>query len=395
MLSDRELEALLLDLESDRVERKGSVGSDTSKIRQTICAFANDFPNYRQPGVLFIGIDDKGGCAGLPITDELLKNLSVMRNDGKIQPFPMITVQKKVLQGCEVAVIEVQPSDNPPLRLDGRTYIRVGPTLGIATASEEVKLAEKRRSGDMPFDRRPIVNASTDDLDLDLFQNVYLPSVVSAEILAENHRTLQEQLAAVHFLANGVPNNGAILTVGKDPSQWLAGAYIQFLRIDGTELTDPIINQREINGSLLTLLRQLDEILEANIAIATDITGSSVEKQYPDYPIEALRQLTRNAVLHRTYEATNAPIRISWFSDRIEILSPGGPFGEVNKENFGKGVTDYRNPLLAEALKATGFVQKFGFGILSARQALARNGSPELEYQIENYGILAIVRKRS
>ena len=396
MLNETDLEALLLDLESDRVERKSSVGSDTSKIRQNICAFANDFPDYKLPGVLFIGVTDKGECANLAITDDMLKNLAEIRSDGKILPFPMITVQKRVLKGCELIVIEVQPAANPPVRLDSRTYLRVGPTLRTATASEEVKLAEKRRFGDLTFDRRSVIGATLEELDKSFFQNEYLPSIVSPEILAENNRTLNEQLSSVHFLTQGIPNYGSILVVGKDPLQWLSGAYVQFLRTDGLELTDPIINQRELSGSLPTLLRQLDEIIEANIAIATNIIGGSQETQVPDYPIESLRQLTRNAILHRTYESTNAPTRVYWFSDRIEISNPGGPYGRVTKENFGKaGVTDYRNPLLAEALKATGYVQKFGFGIVSARRQLAKNGNPAVEFEIDDYGVNAIVRKRT
>ena len=66
--------------------------------------------------------------------------------------------------------------------------------------------------------------------------------------------------------------------------------------------------------------------------------------------------------MHRTYESTNAPVRVSWFSDRIEILSPGGPFGAVTADTFGQhGITDYRNPNLA--MRTLGFVQRFGVGI--------------------------------
>lgn len=49
--------------------------------------------------------------------------------------------------------------------------------------------------------------------------------------------------------------------------------------------------------------------------------------------------------MHRSYEGTNAPVRIYWFSDRIEISNPGGPFGQVTHENFDRpGLTDYRTP---------------------------------------------------
>ena len=115
-----------------------------------------------------------------------------------------------------------------------------------------------------------------------------------------------------------------------------------------------------------------------------------------DYPIVALQQLARNAVLHRTYEATNAPARVYWFSDRIEIHSPGGLYGRVNAGNFGQpGVTDYRNPLLAEAMKVLGYVQRFGMGIPLARKELEKNGNPPLELAANPNAVLVTVRRRA
>lgn len=98
--------------------------------------------------------------------------------------------------------------------------------------------------------------------------------------------------------------------------------------------------------------------------------------------------------MHRSYEHTNAPVRVYWFSDRIEIYSPGGLYGQVNPENFGKGATDYRNPLLAEAMKVMGYVQRFGLGIPLAHQELRKNGNPEPEYRFEPTGVLATLRRR-
>jgi ATP-dependent DNA helicase RecG len=109
----------------------------------------------------------------------------------------------------------------------------------------------------------------------------------------------------------------------------------------------------------------------------------------------ALQQLIRNAVMHRAYENTNAPVRVYWFEDRIEIFNPGGPFGAVTRENFGKpGITDYRNPNLADPMKVMGFVQKFGLGIQTARAELTKNGNPDLEFQIEPTTVLATVKRR-
>lgn len=126
-----------------------------------------------------------------------------------------------------------------------------------------------------------------------------------------------------------------------------------------------------------------------------DIQSSATERRHADYPLAALQQLVRNAVMHRSYEATNAPIRFTWFSDRIELINPGGPYGIVTRENFGSpGVTDYRNPHLAEAMKVLGYVQRFGVGIATARRLLAANGNPPPEFEPRDTHVLVTIRRK-
>ena len=395
-MDDQELEKLLDDLESDRVERKSSI-ANKDKICEAICAFANDLPNHQSPGVLFIGVNDNGKCAQLPINDQLLLTLSELRSNGNILPFPRMDVQKRVLKGCEVAVIVVEPSDDPPVRFNGRIWIRVGPRRAIATQQEERHLTEKRRFRNLSFDLYPQSFASLEDFDQDLFYRSYLPATLPLDIIEQNHRTYEQQLTALRFMSaesQSKPTTLGILVIGKDPRQFIPGAYVQFVRFNGTDLTGPIKAQREINGPLPDLLRMLDETFEAHISIASDVITRSVETRHPDYPIVALQQLARNAILHRIYEGTNAPVRIYWFSDRIEIQNPGGPFGQVNRSNFGTpGITDYRNPHIAEAMKNLGYVQRFGMGISLAQRQLTNNGNPPAEFQVEDTYVLVTLRK--
>jgi ATP-dependent DNA helicase RecG len=395
MLTDVELEGSLRDPESDRVERKRSL-SDPEDVRQAICAFANDLPDHRQPGVVFVGVNDDGTCAGLPVTDALLLQLSQMRDDGTITPIPSLTVVRKAIAGCDVAVVVVQPSTAPPVRLRGRTWIRVGPRRAVATAEEERRLAERRRHADLPFDLQPVPAAQVEDLDLDSFERTYLPLAVAPEVLAENRRTNTERLQALRMLdRTGSPTVVGLLAVGKDPRRFLGGAYVQFLRVDGLALTDPVRDQKEVDGPLPELLRRLDEVLEAHNSVGASITEGPVETRRPEYPIPALQQIVRNAVMHRTYEATHAPVRVHWFTDRIEVLSPGGPYGVVSKENFGTpGVADYRNPHVAEAMKVLGYVQRFGVGIPIAREEMRKNGNPPPEFTIEAAHVLVTLRRR-
>lgn len=120
--------ALLTDLESDRVERKEStINSD--RLSAAICAFANDMPGYGESGALFVGVSDNSVVLGRPITDELLRHLADLRDQGTILPPPTMTVRKLRVDGGEVAVVEVRPSVASPVRFKGRVYIRVGPRL--------------------------------------------------------------------------------------------------------------------------------------------------------------------------------------------------------------------------------------------------------------------------
>lgn len=112
--TDKELEALLDDVESDRAERKQAWAGDApEKTRQAVCAYANDLPNHRLPGIVFIGARDDGAPSGTVVTDQLLIILSDIKTDGKTVPPPTLTVEKRVLKGVEMAVITVWPADAP------------------------------------------------------------------------------------------------------------------------------------------------------------------------------------------------------------------------------------------------------------------------------------------
>ena len=390
-LDERELDRLRVALESDRVERKESA-ADSSKLRRNICALANDLPSHGLPGVVFVGIKDDGSCAGLPITDQLLTKLAGMKDDGTIMPIPSLVVQRHILSGCEVAVIVVEPSRSPPVRYRGRVWVRVGPTVRLATPEEEQRLSERRRAGERPFDQRPAQQATMEELSLDYIESHYLPRAVAQEILDDNRRSLDQQLRSLRLVVDDVPTWGALLGLGRDPQGWIHGSYVQFLRIDGPEITDPIRSQRALTGRLEDVLRQLDELLKLNISVRTEIATGSRERRSPDYPVAALQQLARNAVMHRSYEGTNAPVQVYWYSDRVEIRSPGGLYGRVTPDNFGSGAVDHRNPLVAEMMHHLGFAQRFGLGIPLARRELRHNGNPEPEFDFRPTHVFVTVR---
>jgi ATP-dependent DNA helicase RecG len=276
-------------------------------------------------------------------------------------------------------------------------WVRSGPRRAVANAQEERILTEKRRHKDLPFDIYPVPRAALDDLSRVIFENEYLPAAFARDVLEANNRSYEERLASCRMIVlpeDTTPTILGILTLGKNPQDYIPGAYIQFLRIDGMELSDPVIDEEEIKGSLPNIVRRTEEKLKAHNHTAVDISRGP-QLTTMDYPHVTFQQILYNAVMHRSYENTNAPVRVYWFNDRVEINSPGGPFGNVTGENFGKpGITDYRNPNVADMFKTLGFVQKYGVGIQVAREAMKRSGNPPLEFETNQSFVLCTLRAR-
>jgi ATP-dependent DNA helicase RecG len=243
---------------------------------------------------------------------------------------------------------------------------------------------------------QPVSSSRLEDLDRRLFESEYLPAAFAPDILADNDRSYEQRLSATKMIVaadDPTPTTVGMLVLGIRTRDFLPGAYIQFLRIAGLELADPVADEQAIDGAVGDVLRRVDDKLAAHNRTAVEFTTGPVETRRQPYPLAALQQLVRNAVMHRTYEATNAPVRLFWFDDRIEVINPGGPYGAVTADTFGQpGVADYRNPTLAEALRVLGFVQRFGVGIATARRELATNGNPPPEFIVEPTYVGAIVR---
>ncbi len=383
MIDERQLLALLADLESFRVERTIST-TDTDKFREAICAFSNDVAGSSLPGYLLIGVDDKTGKpSGLRVTDQLLRQLASYGADGAILPPPALVAYKHVLSsgGGEIAVVEVQPSKMPPVRYKGRVCIRNGPRKGTANETQERILTERRLAAVKPFDTQPCVGSSLADLATDLFLSTYRAEAIAPEVIAENNRALEYQMASLRLfdLDRKCPTHAGILLFAKDPLQWLPNAYIQFVHFAGTGLSDDLVNEKRFSGDLLTLLRGLDAFAR-DVPSARPLSVSSLrEETVFDIPPVAIRELMMNAVMHRSYESPS-PIRFYRFSDRLEIISPGPLFGDATPQNFPRQ-TSYRNPVVAEAMKVLGFVNQFGRGVARAQDALAKNGSAPARFE--------------
>jgi len=140
-------------------------------------------------------------------------------------------------------------------------------------------------------------------------------------------------------------------------------------------------------------LRELEGRVRLIIQTTMRTVSALEERTLPDYAEWALRELLMNAVMHRNYDS-NTPIRFYVFSDHIEIQSPGGLYGEATPENFPTR-NSYRNPVIAEAMKSLGFVNRFGYGVQRAQALLAQNGNKPAQFEFDEHSVLVKIDRRS
>ena len=382
MITKEEIQELLHSTETYRVERTTSTG-DMDKFQEAICAFANDMPNSRKKGYLILGAYDNGRLSGLKVTDDLLKKIAAIRSNGNILPIPVMSVESFQFSEGDLLVAEVSPSDLPPVRYRGRTFIRIGPRRDIATEAEERILAERRMSFMATFDATPCFSAKLSDINTDLLRSKYLEPLLGKEVVATDKRSIEEQMAAVgmYDTEHQCPTYAAVVLFGYKPRRIMPGLYVQYVRFLGEDVTSEVENELQLEGNYCELLPRLESLLELSVIKKKPVFVSILrEEMVNNYPYYAIRELLLNACMHRDLQS-NTPLRFYEFASHLEILNVGGLYGNARPENFPR-VNDYRNPLIASAMKTMGYVNMFNRGVGQVQTDLKENGNPPAEFDV-------------
>lgn len=382
MITKDEIKELLQSTETYRVERTISTG-DMDKFQEAICAFSNDLPNSRKNGYLILGAHDDGTLSGLNVTDDLLIKIAAIRSSGNILPIPVMSVESFQFPDGDLLVAEVTPSMLPPVRYRGRTFIRIGPRRDIATEAEERILAERRTSYMATFDSMPCLAAKLSDIDTDLCRTKYLQPLLGKDMVDTDSRPIEEQMAAVgmYDMEHQCPTYAAMVLFGKHPRRFMPGLYVQYVKFKGEDVTSEVENELQLEGNYCTILPRLESLLELSVIKKKPVFVSLLrEEMVSNYPYTAIRELLLNACMHRDLQS-NTPLRFYEFANHLEILNAGGLYGNARPENFPR-VNDYRNPLIASAMKTFGYVNMFNRGVGQVQTDLKENGNPPAVFDV-------------
>lgn len=282
-------------------------------LADELIAFANS-----TGGRLLMGVTDAGILQGLSRKqmDALDKHLVEVSTDA-IRPSLRIEVHHRTL-GDKNLVLVVVPRGDSLYERDGRSWIRVGATKRRMTGDEPMRLAQRRAQGRHRwFDEQPVAGTGIDTLHPALWG-----PMLSAEGAKEPERSLAK-LALLGTDESGIQcaTIAGVLLCTQRPDQWLPNAVITATCYRGTDRTTGQLDSQEITGSLQQQITDGVNFVVRNMWIGAHKTPARID--IPQYSEKAVFEAIVNAVVHRDYSMRGSRIRLSMFSNRLEVQSPG------------------------------------------------------------------------
>ena len=197
----------------------------------------------------------------------------------------------------------------------------------------------------------------------------------------------QQAYTSLHLMQNGVPTLAAVMNFGIYPQGLFPQLAITAVVVPGTAIGDTasdgarFLDNKCIEG---TLLKESIAFCARDMKARTIIdlkTGRHVERM--EYPLGAIREAVLNALIHRDYSryTEGTPVQIDFFTDRLEIRSPGGLYGRMTVEQLGIEHPDLRNPALAVMAETLLGAENRFSGIPTIRREMAEYGLPEPLFQ--------------
>lgn len=384
-------------VESNRIEFKE--GFNETPIIHTICAFANDIDNIGG-GYIIIGVKEENGAPKLPVTgverkdvDRILKKLLELCHF--IEPYYAPVAEPVLFEEKYIIVLWCPggfgrpykaPKDAVAKQSNKYYYIRKFSSSVVASSEEEKELFYI--SSTIPFDDRPNLTASIDDLDLNIIRE-HLRRIGSALCDGIENRPLKE-LAEDMELLDGPPEavkprNVGILMFSKNPQKYFRNA-----RIEVVDMPDPTGNnmvektfsgpiQNQLQDALLFLQNY---ILKEKILKTED--QAEAERLW-NYPYRAVEEILSNAVYHRSYQIEE-PITVRCTPEAMEITSFPGFDRSISDKDIQEGRIRgriYRNRRIGDFLKELHLIEGRNTGFPNAYDALRRNGSEPLKFVMD------------
>ena len=304
-----------------------------------VAAFAN-----ASGGVLLLGVTDAGDVPGMSRErlEEVERLVGEIPRDS-IKPVIRLEAYRLELDGRSLILVAV-PEGHAQHDSPGGSYVRVGSSKQPMTPDERMRLAQSRGQVRFTsFDEQIVRETGFATLDEELWK-----PLLSAEGLSGPEVAL-EKLGLLATDEQGVTRAtvAGVLVCTAQPEQFLPNAGVTAVRYRGTDRSSGQIDAQEITGPINLQITQALGFAVRNMRVEARKTPA--REDLPEYSTQALFEAIVNAVVHRDYSIRGSRIRLSIFSDRLELCSPGALPNNLTIESMGERQST-RNEVLTSVL---------------------------------------------
>lgn len=363
--------------EQQNIEYKRSWHDDYLKW---ICGFANAIG-----GIIYIGKDDDGNVVHLKEYKKLLEAIpQKIRNDMGI----VCDVQLHDENGDKYISIKVNPY-SVPVSLRGRYYYRSGSVKTELTGVElnEFLLKKAGKTWDDVIEE----GASIDDIDEQSIVKFIEDSKEKGRLPEVKGLTTLQLLEKLQLIEGGKIKRAAIILFGKEPNKFYPNIQIKIGRF-GNDSTD-LKFQEIVEGNIIHMLSEVQGQLNHKfLTRPVDFAGMQrIERD--EYPVDAMREMLLNAMVHRTYMGADIQLRV--YDSKLSIWNEGGlPSGLTLEKLKEEHNSRPRNPKIAKASFMAGYIDTWGRGTLRIYNSCKEHGLPEPEIEETEGGMRVTLYKR-
>ena len=343
--------------EGRRLEFKREM-PERADLAKTVIAFAND-----AGGELYIGIgDNPREIVGLP-EEELVAMEEQISNIIFNRCYPAILPEISFLTDNDKHLIRVSVyrGSTPPYHLKDKgklqgTYIRVGSTN--RQADETIIVELERRKRNISFDSELVMDKPAKDLDINNFHEVYREKTdENLDIPTLRKLELVKDVQDMEY-----PTNALILfSDDKLRHSMFHFAKIECARFKGKG-SEEFIDQKSIYSDISMQAEEAYNFVLRHINKGATIEGVYTIPRW-EYPVKAIREAIRNAVVHRDYSLTGKDIKVAVYDHMVEITSPGLLPPSIDYSAMESRQSDARNKIIAPVFKRLGIIDQWGNGL--------------------------------
>jgi len=235
-----------------------------------------------------------------------------------------------------------------------------------------------------PFDATACRNATLQDVSAEKVRNFLRTARRARDFALDESTPLVDALAHLNLLDKGAPSHASILLFGGAPQRFLISSEVKCMHFHGVTVRKPIPSYQIYKGTVFDMVDQAVDFVmsKLNRTVGTREHGPQAPVFY-DIPETAVTEAIVNAIAHRDY-ASNASVQVMLFADRLEVWNPGSLPPGLSLEDLHRAHPSIpRNPLIAEPLFLTKYIEKAGSGILDMIEVCMEAGLPTPEFRLD------------